>query len=201
MALAAVTESDERLVEELADLWFHSYVLLAARGLQPTRDRGRAAAPPSRRRACSGAGPGSGRVRSSDRSRDRHRARRAPRAARASARAPCGQGAHRSRRLRPELRPVPDALLVSRDGAPGRVRREPGWGDRRLRAGVRGRPRARGERLRPRRAVSRVSREPSTRCGSSRACSPRWGSRARSPRTQDGYPGILGYQGPSLSAR
>ena len=28
-------ESDERLVEELADLWFHSYVLLAARGLDP----------------------------------------------------------------------------------------------------------------------------------------------------------------------
>ena len=35
-ALAAVTESDERLVEELADLWFHSYVMLAARGLQPS---------------------------------------------------------------------------------------------------------------------------------------------------------------------
>jgi phosphoribosyl-ATP pyrophosphohydrolase/phosphoribosyl-AMP cyclohydrolase len=35
-ALAAVGESDERLVEELADLWFHSYVLLAARGLQPS---------------------------------------------------------------------------------------------------------------------------------------------------------------------
>jgi phosphoribosyl-ATP pyrophosphohydrolase/phosphoribosyl-AMP cyclohydrolase len=34
-ALAAVTESDERLVEELADLWFHSYVLLATRGLDP----------------------------------------------------------------------------------------------------------------------------------------------------------------------
>ena len=34
-ALAAVTEPDERLVEELADLWFHSYVLLAARGLDP----------------------------------------------------------------------------------------------------------------------------------------------------------------------
>jgi phosphoribosyl-AMP cyclohydrolase / phosphoribosyl-ATP pyrophosphohydrolase len=32
-ALAGVSESDERLVEELADLWFHSYVLLAARGL------------------------------------------------------------------------------------------------------------------------------------------------------------------------
>src|SRR6266516_1689564 len=29
-ALAGATESDERLVEELADLWFHSYVLLAA---------------------------------------------------------------------------------------------------------------------------------------------------------------------------
>jgi phosphoribosyl-ATP pyrophosphohydrolase/phosphoribosyl-AMP cyclohydrolase len=32
---AALAESDERLVEELADLWFHSYVLLAARGLDP----------------------------------------------------------------------------------------------------------------------------------------------------------------------
>ena len=32
---AALMESDERLVEELADLWFHSYVLLAARGLDP----------------------------------------------------------------------------------------------------------------------------------------------------------------------
>ena len=36
-ALAGVSESDERLVEELADLWFHSYVLLAARGLDPAR--------------------------------------------------------------------------------------------------------------------------------------------------------------------
>jgi phosphoribosyl-AMP cyclohydrolase / phosphoribosyl-ATP pyrophosphohydrolase len=35
VALAGVTESDDRLVEELADLWFHSYVLLAARGLDP----------------------------------------------------------------------------------------------------------------------------------------------------------------------
>ena len=35
-ALAAVTESDDRVVEELADLWFHSYVLLASRGLQPS---------------------------------------------------------------------------------------------------------------------------------------------------------------------
>ena len=33
VALAGAGESDERLVEELADLWFHSYVLLAARGL------------------------------------------------------------------------------------------------------------------------------------------------------------------------
>jgi phosphoribosyl-ATP pyrophosphohydrolase/phosphoribosyl-AMP cyclohydrolase len=34
-ALAAVGEDDERLVSELADLWFHSYVVLAARGLDP----------------------------------------------------------------------------------------------------------------------------------------------------------------------
>ena len=35
VALAGVGESDARLIEELADLWFHSYVLLAARGLGP----------------------------------------------------------------------------------------------------------------------------------------------------------------------
>ena len=34
-ALAGANESDERLVEEIADLWFHTYVLLAARGLDP----------------------------------------------------------------------------------------------------------------------------------------------------------------------
>lgn len=34
-ALAGVNESDERLIEELADLWFHGYVLLASRGLGP----------------------------------------------------------------------------------------------------------------------------------------------------------------------
>jgi phosphoribosyl-AMP cyclohydrolase / phosphoribosyl-ATP pyrophosphohydrolase len=34
-ALAGAAEDDERLIEELADLWFHSYVLLAARGLDP----------------------------------------------------------------------------------------------------------------------------------------------------------------------
>ena len=34
-ALAGASESDERLVEEIADLWFHSYALLAARGLDP----------------------------------------------------------------------------------------------------------------------------------------------------------------------
>jgi phosphoribosyl-ATP pyrophosphohydrolase/phosphoribosyl-AMP cyclohydrolase len=34
-ALAAASESDERLVAELADLWFASYVVLAARGLDP----------------------------------------------------------------------------------------------------------------------------------------------------------------------
>ena len=30
-ALAGVSESDERVIEEVADLWFHSYVLLASR--------------------------------------------------------------------------------------------------------------------------------------------------------------------------
>lgn len=35
-ALAGASEPDERLVSELADLWFHGYVLLAARGLDPT---------------------------------------------------------------------------------------------------------------------------------------------------------------------
>lgn len=34
-SLAAASESDERLVSELADLWFASYVVLAARGLDP----------------------------------------------------------------------------------------------------------------------------------------------------------------------
>lgn len=34
-ALAGVAEDDERLVSELADLQFHAYVLLAARGLDP----------------------------------------------------------------------------------------------------------------------------------------------------------------------
>jgi phosphoribosyl-ATP pyrophosphohydrolase/phosphoribosyl-AMP cyclohydrolase len=35
-ALAGVSESDERLVSEVADVIFHSYVLLAARGLELT---------------------------------------------------------------------------------------------------------------------------------------------------------------------
>ena len=34
-ALAGASESDERVIEEVADLWFHTYVLLAARGLDP----------------------------------------------------------------------------------------------------------------------------------------------------------------------
>jgi phosphoribosyl-ATP pyrophosphohydrolase/phosphoribosyl-AMP cyclohydrolase len=35
-ALAGAGEPGERLVEEHADRWFHSYVLVAARGLQPS---------------------------------------------------------------------------------------------------------------------------------------------------------------------
>jgi phosphoribosyl-ATP pyrophosphohydrolase/phosphoribosyl-AMP cyclohydrolase len=34
-ALAGVAEDDERVIAEVADLWFHTYVLLAARGLDP----------------------------------------------------------------------------------------------------------------------------------------------------------------------
>ncbi len=34
-AIAATSESDERVVEEVADVWFHTYVLLASRGLDP----------------------------------------------------------------------------------------------------------------------------------------------------------------------
>src|SRR5438034_545607 len=36
VAVAALDEPDERLVSEVADLWFHTYVLLAARGLDPS---------------------------------------------------------------------------------------------------------------------------------------------------------------------
>jgi phosphoribosyl-ATP pyrophosphohydrolase/phosphoribosyl-AMP cyclohydrolase len=35
-ALAGASESDQRVISELADLWFASYVLLAARGLDPS---------------------------------------------------------------------------------------------------------------------------------------------------------------------
>jgi phosphoribosyl-ATP pyrophosphohydrolase/phosphoribosyl-AMP cyclohydrolase len=35
-ALAGASESDDRVISELADLWFASYVLLAARGLDPS---------------------------------------------------------------------------------------------------------------------------------------------------------------------
>lgn len=35
VAIAGVSQSDELLIGEIADLWFHSYVLLAARGLDP----------------------------------------------------------------------------------------------------------------------------------------------------------------------
>ena len=44
-ALAGAAESDERLVEEIADVVFHAYVLLAARGLDLAAGRGRAAPP------------------------------------------------------------------------------------------------------------------------------------------------------------
>jgi phosphoribosyl-AMP cyclohydrolase / phosphoribosyl-ATP pyrophosphohydrolase len=36
VAVAALDESDERVIEEVADLWFHTYVLLAVRDLDPS---------------------------------------------------------------------------------------------------------------------------------------------------------------------
>jgi phosphoribosyl-ATP pyrophosphohydrolase/phosphoribosyl-AMP cyclohydrolase len=36
LVVAALTEDDQRVVEEAADLWFHSLVLLASRGLDPS---------------------------------------------------------------------------------------------------------------------------------------------------------------------
>lgn len=36
-AIASLTESDQRVVEEVADLWFHSLILLASRDLTPTQ--------------------------------------------------------------------------------------------------------------------------------------------------------------------
>ena len=64
-------------------------------------------------------------------------------------------------------------------------------------------PSSRSSARAPRRPSSGSSRTPSTRgsstrCGSSRACSPISGSRARSAPTRTAIPGILGYQGPPL---
>jgi phosphoribosyl-AMP cyclohydrolase / phosphoribosyl-ATP pyrophosphohydrolase len=35
LVMSALTESDERVIEEAADLWFHTLVLLRSRGLDP----------------------------------------------------------------------------------------------------------------------------------------------------------------------
>jgi phosphoribosyl-AMP cyclohydrolase / phosphoribosyl-ATP pyrophosphohydrolase len=37
LVVAALTEDDQRVVEESADLWFHTLVLLASRGIDPSR--------------------------------------------------------------------------------------------------------------------------------------------------------------------
>lgn len=36
-AIAAVQESDQRVIEEMADLWFHSLILLSSRGITPAQ--------------------------------------------------------------------------------------------------------------------------------------------------------------------
>jgi phosphoribosyl-ATP pyrophosphohydrolase len=35
--VAALSETDERLVSEVADLWFHTLVLLRSRGIDPSQ--------------------------------------------------------------------------------------------------------------------------------------------------------------------
>lgn len=37
VAIAAVSQSDQRVIQETADLWFHSLIVLSARGLTPTQ--------------------------------------------------------------------------------------------------------------------------------------------------------------------
>jgi phosphoribosyl-ATP pyrophosphohydrolase len=36
LVVAALSEDDQRVVEESADLWFHMLVLLASRGIDPS---------------------------------------------------------------------------------------------------------------------------------------------------------------------
>ena len=55
-----MAEPDERLVEELADLWFHGYVLLAARGLQPSAVEDELRRRHASRTATADAAPGTG---------------------------------------------------------------------------------------------------------------------------------------------
>ena len=67
VAVAALDESDERVLEEAADLVFHLYVLLAARGLDPRAGRGRARGARPLAQPCPGEPrlvPGTGHVRS-----------------------------------------------------------------------------------------------------------------------------------------
>ena len=53
VALAGASESDERLVDELADLWFHSYASPRSARPRPRRGRG-PSLPGGRRRPCAG---------------------------------------------------------------------------------------------------------------------------------------------------
>ena len=133
------------------------------------------------------------------RRRDRNRLRRAPRAARAAARARRGSRAVGLCRLRPELRPVPDALLVPRDRAAGRVRRERERRDGGVRA-----PSSRSPASQAETSFDRVESYPEypgvehpmrilARLLDDMGVTGTIGA------DQDGYPGILGYQGPSLA--
>ena len=104
-------------------------------------------------------------------------ARAAARARRAASGSPATSSSTRTTSVLHELR-------LPRHRAAGRLRAERGGRDGRVRARVRGRADARRDRRSS--ASSRTPSTPgsSTRCGSSRACSPTWGSAARSAPTR-----------------
>ena len=131
--------------------------------------------------------------------------------ARASPRQSCRCGARRCsstcaaeradglRPLRRRLHPLLHRLQLPRDRAAGRGRRQRLRRPLRLRPRVRGRARAGGDRLRAAWRRTRSTRGSSIRCESWPACSRELGVTGPIGADQDGYPGILGYQGPALS--
>ena len=129
---------------------------------------------------------------------DRHLHVRARGAARAPPRARRGPRAHRLRALRRAVHPVLHELRLPRDRAAGRGRRERRGRAGRVRPRVRGRARARGDRRSSGSSRTRSTRASSIRCASSGGVLADMGITGAIGADSDGYPGILGYQGPAL---